>query len=168
MLLDSPQISLKPCHTLNPATYSLILIGLAVAGIITLIGSLVALAGGTIYNAVTIKEVTATMAMMASESGSDFKILQKPINFLDLLANQGGACALTNTFCCFYVSASSNIKEKQLTEKGHLANKKERTRPHRTNLKWSQTSLSQFNLVPSTLGPLGNYPSPLALWTLHS
>ena len=37
--------------------------------------SLVALSGGTIYNAVTIKKVTATVAMVASKSALDFKVL---------------------------------------------------------------------------------------------
>lgn len=90
--------------------------------VIALIRSLVTLAGGTIYNTVTIKEVTARVAMVASKSGLDFKVLQKSVESLDkmvlnnrmaldyLLADQGRVDALANT-SCFYVNASSTIEE---------------------------------------------------------
>ena len=88
---------------------------------ISLIWSLAALAGGAICNAVTIKEVTTTVAMVASESALDFKILQKTIDSLAkmvldhrvtldyLLADLGGVCALANTSCCFYINTSGTI-----------------------------------------------------------
>ena len=87
--------------------------GLLTAWVITLIRSLVALVGGAIYDTVAIKEVTATVVMLADEEGLDFKILQNSIDCLakmvldnrtaldHLLADQGGVCALANTSCCF-------------------------------------------------------------------
>lgn len=60
---------------------------------------------------------------VANGSGLDFKLLQKSVESLAnmvlgkgialdyLSTDQGGACALANTSCCFYVDASSPTEE---------------------------------------------------------
>ncbi|XP_047407916.1 endogenous retrovirus group V member 2 Env polyprotein-like [Sciurus carolinensis] len=96
--------------------------GLVIAGVVTLIGSLIGLAGGITYNAVTAKNIAATMGDIAIETGQDFKLLAKSLDSLAqmvienrlaldyLLAQEGGVCALANTSCCFYVNVSGQIE----------------------------------------------------------
>lgn len=92
----------------------------------SLVGDLsqvIGLEGGETYNALNAKKITASMAVIAHETGKDFQLLAKSLDSLPkgaldncialdlLLASQGGVCAMADNSCCFYIKTTGQIKE---------------------------------------------------------